>query len=472
MGARNRERRRAKQKARQQQQRSRQERTGVEFGGAPAGSAFGEPFGPIDGGTRLAQVVDLLVGEAMHAMYAMYAKDDDVVQRCCGLLVDGPGGPGGQRTVDTALTAVLQRDLTAMWRRGWQPADVVRVAQRDHGPRHGRVIVDVIASEIRRYAASTVDERWEAQSRDLGAVVWWERDDAYLSALGAREGLARPELIRCVLEVLYILNTCPQIQKLCPPPGQARRGSLGAAATTQRAVDARQLDRVRALLAKAESTGFAEEAETYTAKAQELMARYSIDYALLSVGAGAREEPVGRRVGVDNPYEAPKVLLLDAVARANRCRSVWSKAFGFVTVLGFAADVDAVELLFTSLLVQATTAMVAAGSRRDAYGRSSTRSFRQSFLTAYAQRIGERLTTATRQATEQASRDVASRPGGDRLLPVLASREAEVGEMADELFPELVGRPVAVTNREGWASGKAAADRAHLNARHAVAAEV
>jgi hypothetical protein len=469
VGVKNRERRRAKQKARQQQQRSRPERAGSEFDrGAAAGPVFGEPFGLIDGAARPAQVVDHLVREAMHALQA---GDDDAVQRCRDVLVDGPGGAGGRRAADAALTGVLQRDLTAVWQRGWQPADVVRVAQRSYGARHARVVVDVIAAQMRGYAPATVDERWEAQLRELGATVWWERDEEYLPAVGAREGLARPELMRCVLEVLYVFNTCPQIQKLCPLPGQARRGSLGAAASEHRAVHARQLDRVRALLAKAESTSFPEEAETYTAKAQELMARYSIDYALLSVGTGAREEPVGRRLGVDNPYEAPKVLLLDAVASANRCRSIWSSAFGFVTLLGFPSDVDGVELLFTSLLVQATAAMVAAGSRRDAYGRSSTRSFRQSFLTAYAQRIGERLSTATRQATEQASRDVAGAPGAQRLLPVLATREATVEQLADELFPDLVGRQVAVTNREGWASGRAAADRAHLNTREALAAD-
>jgi hypothetical protein len=273
------------------------------------------------------------------------------------------------------------------------------------------------------------------------------------------------------LQVLHIFSTCPQIQVLCPPPGQARRGSLGAAAAGGRVGDPRQLERVRALLAKAESTSFAAEAETYTAKAQELMARHSIDYALLSVGVGVRDEPVGRRIGVENPYEAPKVLLLDAVAGANRCRAVWSSSFGFVTVLGFAADIDAVELLFTSLLVQATAAMMHAGSRRDAHGRSTTRSFRQSFLTAFAQRIGERLATATKQATEQAGRDLAGQPGADRLLPILASRDGAVGAMAEELFPDLVGRAVAVTNRDGWASGRAAADLAHLAARHAVNAE-
>ncbi len=471
VGAKNRERRRAKQKARQEQQRRRQERVGYEPGsghGAADGSPSARLFGRADRGVPPADLVEPVAREAV---FALHAKDDETVRRCCAVLADGPGWAGGRRAVDSVLTAVAQRELSAVWTRGWEPIDVVRAARREYGPRHGQVVVDVIAAEMRGYAAATVDERWEAQLRELDATVWWARDDEYLSALGEREGLARPELIRCLLQVLHVFSTCPQIQVLCPPPGRARRGSLAAAAAGGRAADPRQLERVRALLAKAESTSFAEEAEAYTAKAQELMARHSIDYALLSVGTGIRDQPVGRRIGIDNPYEAPKVLLLDAVAGANRCRAIWSSSFGFVTVLGFAADIDAVELLFTSLLVQATAAMMQAGSRRDAHGRSSTRSFRQSFLTAYAQRIGERLATATKQVTEQASRDLAGQPGADRLLPILASRDSAVGAMADDLFPDLVGRPVAATNREGWASGRAAADQAQLATRRAVDAD-
>lgn len=462
VGSRNRDRRRAKQKARQKQRRNRPERTDF---GASAGRTADEGF---DSGPRPTQVVEHLVYEAVHAIHH---KDDDAVRAYRDVLVDGRGGTGGQRAVEVALTGILRREVGETWQRGWQPADVVRRAQREYGSPHARVTVDVIAAQMRAYSAATVDERWAAQLRELGAVVWWERDDEYLSALAERAGSTRTELIQCVLEVLYVFSICPVIQMLCPPPGQARRASPGVAGTEERAVDERLLDRVRALLAKAESTNFPEEAETYTAKAQELMARYSIDHALLSDGTGVREEPLGRRVGIDNPYEAPKVILLDAVARSNRCRTVWSKAFGFVTVLGFPSDADAVELLFTSLLVQATTAMVRAGSRRDAYGRSSTRSFRQSFLVAYAQRIGERLNTATREATEQASQAMAGRPGAQRLLPVLASREEAVDALADELFPDLADQSVAITNPEGWSHGRAAADRAHLNIREEVSAK-
>jgi hypothetical protein len=59
--------------------------------------------------------------------------------------------------------------------------------------------------------------------------------------------------------------------------------------------DRRMLDRVRALLAKAESTEFPKEAEALSARAQELMARHRIDRALLAALA-ARDEAVGRAV--------------------------------------------------------------------------------------------------------------------------------------------------------------------------------
>lgn len=480
MGVKNRERRKAKQRARQRDRDRRQEQPGASTseGFDPAGAEGADPtFEEIFGvrqrtaprtAQRTTQVVEALVEEAIHALFHRDAGD---VAECRDALVEGNGRPGNQREVDVALSALLRRSLSQVWLRGWQPADVVRVARRDYGARHARVVVDVIAAEICGYAEATIDEHWQEQVRDAGATVWWGQEDEYLPALAEREGLARSDLMQCVLEVLFILNTCPEMPMLCAPPGQGRRGVLNAAVAGSREVNARQLDRIRALLAKAESTTFPEEAEAYTAKAQGLMARHSIDYALLSLGSGFREEPTGRRIGVDNPYEAPKVVLLDAVARANRCTATWSKAFGFVTVLGFPSDADAVELLFTSLLVQATSAMMWAGSRRDVYGRSSTRSFRQSFLTAYAQRIDERLATATKDATEEVSRSMVAESGVDRLLPVLASRESEVRQKTAEYFPSVTGRSVSITNRAGWESGRAAADQANLQTRSAVAGQ-
>ena len=137
--------------------------------------------------------------------------------------------------------------------------------------------------------------------------------------------------------------------------GPAARGSAGGE------VDQKVLARVRALLAKAESTEFPDEAEALSAKAQELMSRYSLQQAVLEHDHGRTPAATGRRLWMDAPYAGAKVLLVQAVATANRCRTVWREEPGFVTVVGPDTELDIVELLTTSLLVQANRAMLAAG---------------------------------------------------------------------------------------------------------------
>ncbi|MGI5155084.1 DUF2786 domain-containing protein [Microbispora sp. CA-102843] len=398
-----------------------------------------------------------MTGLLSAALEARRRRDETEFRRCVKVLAQGQGL---RQVVDRALLDALNRHVRLAWHGGWQPADVVRLVGRRLEARHVRLVTDAVAAEMRAYAAATVDDRWLDQLAAIGATVWWGRDEEYLREDGDRIGM-----VACALRAIHLLATLPPLERLCPVPGTARRtpGVRGG-----RAVDERMLARVRALLAKAESTEFEAEAETFTAAAQALMARHSIDAALLAArapGPGGAGRPEGRRLGVDAPYEGPKAMLLDVIASANRCRSVWSRHFGFATVLGFPADLAAVEVLFTSLLVQATTAVRLAGSHRDGSGRSRTRSFRQSFLAAYAQRIGERL----REAAGEAVREAAADAGRD-LLPVLAARERAVEAKVEEIFPTLtmVGAG-AVSNREGWISGRAAADRAVLDVRGKIA---
>ena len=159
----------------------------------------------------------------------------------------------------------------------------------------------------------------------------------------------------------------------------------------------RMLETIRGLLAKAESSEFAPEADVFTAKAQELMAAHSIEMAMIddrsrrAVGA----EPTSRRIRVDRPYTEPKVHILAAAAQANNCEVIWSRHDGVATIFGFDHDLTALELLYTSLLIQATRAMTSEGSQTDWSGRNRTRSFRRSFLMGYANRIGWRLREAT-----------------------------------------------------------------------------
>ncbi|WP_308442667.1 DUF2786 domain-containing protein [Rugosimonospora africana] len=406
------------------------------------------------------QLAEQIIDQAVRAQHRADLAELD---QCCALLAAGPGGATGIQVVNRTLLTRLLREVEHAWRDGWQPAELVRVARREYATRHGRLLVDAIAAQMRSYSSATVDQRWQSQLAALDAQVWWEHDDHYVSVWGDRQGLDRAGAIATVIEVLHRLATLPPIEKVGPMPGAA----VPAGATPPADLDQRMLHRVRALLAKAESTEFPEEADAFTAKAQELMARHRIDHALLAATTGERDQPRTRRVGVDNPYEAPKSLLLQVVAEANSCRAVWTKRFGFTTIVGFPADLDSTELLFTSLLVQATRAMTQAKPSADRYGRNTTRSFRQSFLTAYASRIGERLDTAT----EEVDREMTASVGAAQLLPVLAARDDAVRDAFEKQFPELTHQAAAINNREGWASGRAAADRASLHGRQAVAQE-
>jgi hypothetical protein len=219
------------------------------------------------------------------------------------------------------------------------------------------------------------------------------------------------------------------------------------------------LERVRALLAKAESSDYDAEADSLTAKAQDLMARYSIDHALVATTGPTPDEPGGIRIAVDNPYEGEKAMLLDRVARANRCQAIRSLHFGFVTVVGFAADLRAVEVLYTSLLVQVTGALQREGSRPTRGGGNRTVAFRRSFRQAFAVRIGERLSGVTEASARQGAAD------NQRLLPVLAGREQAVKQFTDKLFSDIVvQRAAPAYDREGWTLGTHVADLAPLTA--------
>ncbi|MCO8126480.1 DUF2786 domain-containing protein [Acidimicrobiia bacterium EGI L10123] len=211
------------------------------------------------------------------------------------------------------------------------------------------------------------------------------------------------------------------------------------------------LHKVRSLLAKAESTTYPDEAEALSAKAQQLMDRHAIDRAML--GEGSRAGPEGRTLLVESPYARPKFQLLTELARANRCRAVLDTDRNVATVIGFPDDQATVELLYTSLLVQGTRAMLQAGTSP----RTRSRAFRQAFLVAYASRIGQRLRQAAAATVSEAVRD-----HGEGLLPVLRSREVAVEDELASAFPHLRRMRVTASDPAGYAAGHAAADRARL----------
>ena len=240
---------------------------------------------------------------------------------------------------------------------------------------------------------------------------------------------------------------------------------------------AAQLRVIRKLLSRAESTDFEPERDACLAKVAELMARHSIEEAFVWARRddAGRETPIERIIEIPHPYAARKSILYDAVGRHNGCSVINLGAYGGevqrVAVIGFRGDVDRVEVLVTSLLLQLTREMLAGGPANRGSSGSATAAWRRSFITAFAWRVSERLAAArrdresekARQASATGSGDSQPREPGPSLALVLADRNDAVQDEVRRRYPRLrTTRINAGSSQHGYNAGVAAADRATL----------
>lgn len=357
--------------------------------------------------------------------------------------------------LDVAADLAVNEAISAAWKHGWQPSDLHEIGRRKLKPAEIHYLDEAIVNECRRYAAATLHPDWRADIARLSATVGSSAQPPQMWRWAAANAVDQRDALAVVLKLLNLLGRLSALETILPLPGEYRPTATAVTVTDEKA-----LGKVRALLAKAEATEYPDEAEALSAKAQDLMSRYSLNEALARHDRGREPAAIARRIWIENPYAAAKVTLVQVVSQSNHCRAVWAERLGFVTIIGCETDLDLVELLTTSLLVQANRAMLSAGRSGTAQARSRT--FRQSFLLAYAQRIGERLDSASASVTEEVKRDV-------RLLPVLAANSRAAEELAHQLFPSTVPRAVSGSNGAGWGAGRAAADMAMLDTHESIA---
>lgn len=246
--------------------------------------------------------------------------------------------------------------------------------------------------------------------------------------------------------------------------------------------------KLKAMLAKAESTG-PEEAEALLAKAQEWMARYAIDEAVLASVEG-RDAPAvvtERTWLVAGPYLARRMDLAVAVASSSGCRVVLGarvearRGSGAAQtqrlhVIGFETDVEWAEILHMGLLAQLDRA--AAVAQRAKPSHVDGRSFNSSFTFGWVSRVGERLAAAARQARADAEHAAASRPQPPDVVSVpssptppprpsgvalaLADKDRTVADEVRRRFPHLRTVTRRATVGAGFRHGRAAGDNAVL----------
>jgi hypothetical protein len=228
--------------------------------------------------------------------------------------------------------------------------------------------------------------------------------------------------------------------------------------------DDAMLERIRALLAKAESSQFPEEAKAFSEKAQELMTKYAIEEAMLDATRPATERGtvVEHRFQVENPYAIAKITLLSRVAEANHCQAFMSKMRGKkpadpvgATLVGFQSDIDLVMLMWTSLLLQCNREMATAERPASLGNTSQVRTWKKWFILGYADVIGLRLRRAEQTVAQSNSTAL-----------VLANRTEQVEDyVSNKMRIKSAKKDKGAYSHEGHRQGSEAGQRADLKTR-------
>ena len=249
-----------------------------------------------------------------------------------------------------------------------------------------------------------------------------------------------------------------------------------------------KLERIAALLAKAERTDNPAEADAYLTKAQVLATLASIDLSTARNHTKSKESmnPISRTVTIGEKGKRVNTHLVNlfvVVAHSNSAQVDVARDSTYVISYGVPSDLDTVETLFASIAIQMTSqaniyiqsgswrgekfdgrVRVAGGYRRKRVEFTS-QTARAAFYRAYIVRIGERLHEGREQAIKVS--DETATTGQSGAL-VLASKEKSVSAFhrkTSQARGSWSGYTGVASARSGSASsaGRSAASRARLS---------
>ncbi|QXE37139.1 DUF2786 domain-containing protein [Streptomyces sp. GMY02] len=222
------------------------------------------------------------------------------------------------------------------------------------------------------------------------------------------------------------------------------------------------LAKIRALLAKAEATEYPEEAEALTAKAAEWMATYGIEQAMLNEADPSSDNAEDRLIPVSGKYMTERRILLCTIAEQFGCKAYYgskdAKRYGEyrVRVFGFRSDLERVEMMFTSLVLQAFSGMAKAYVP---YG-ENVAAYRRSWLRGFTIAIRDRIKQAETNAADAAEEERGSE--GRSVALVLADRRGVVEALVKKTYTKIgTARPSLLTGG-GQRAGYKAGERADL----------
>jgi hypothetical protein len=232
------------------------------------------------------------------------------------------------------------------------------------------------------------------------------------------------------------------------------------------------MTKLRKLLAKAEGTDVPTEAEAFMAKAQELMARWQIDEALLAEAEGrAAARVTSLTIPMSAPHAARRAGLAYAIAIANGCEAIQvpdaAVASGVAAVIvGDERDVDWVATLFSSLSHQLDASLRRARPSRPRHEspKAWSTAFVAGFISVMRRRLTEAAEAAERDAeSAEAEERSAATPQRSSVALVLAAKRDEVDAEFRKQFPHIrTVRRSAGTSASGRRAGAQAGERASM----------
>jgi hypothetical protein len=211
----------------------------------------------------------------------------------------------------------------------------------------------------------------------------------------------------------------------------------------------RVLDRIAALLAKAERTEHAAEAEVYLAKAQSLATQASVDLAVARARTArreAREQPTQRTITIGERGKRANTHLVSLFVAVGDCNGLQvdiAHNSTYVIAYGMPSDLELAGALFGSLATQMTAAAnawLALGEwREDSYiardgwlKPHTSQTARAAFYRGFIERIRLRLVEARDEVIARAQTTVVDIPDQSGNVEsttgaiVLRAKEAEV----------------------------------------------
>ncbi|MEU5427635.1 DUF2786 domain-containing protein [Streptomyces olivoreticuli] len=223
------------------------------------------------------------------------------------------------------------------------------------------------------------------------------------------------------------------------------------------------LAKIRAILAKAEDPGASpEEAQVYFAKAAVLMAKYGVERAMLAESKPETDKPTSRVVIENGSYILDRVNLLMWINKALGGQSVRHRVYDRgtgkyvyrVTLYGYESTLDRVEMLHTSLIIQAFNGMKQGTPR---WGESTT-AYRKAWLSGFNSAVYHRLHGAEQAAVQEAPRELGKRSAE----LVLASRDETIRARFKAAHPQVRTPAKRRLTGSGWSEGNEAGKRADL----------